>query len=184
MTTRSVSNKTMQDHVNITSLATWISVVTFLLVVFNAFPGEVGIYRTATDAASFTPLLAAGFYAALPWLDVWWGVSLALALVLLLSRRWTTDLRRLDLAVDCLGVVVLWRLIFGAPLVLAYPGWGWPVSGWPFLDLNFFVRLALGAALFGHAVALLRKLRLALDTVGVQPACTPVEGAGPVVKGK
>ncbi len=186
MTTQSSPQSPLRDRLSITAVVVQICILVILLVVFNAYPEEVGVYRTATDTASFTPLLAPGFYAALPWLDAWWGISLGLALVLLSFHRWTVALRCADIVVDFWGSIVLWRLLVGAPLVVAHPGSGWPLDGWPFLDLNIWVRLALGVALVGLLVGVARKLRsLAgrLDALAAGPDALP-RSAGPESPGR
>jgi hypothetical protein len=136
-----------------------------LLIVFNAYPERVGAYRTLLDPTSFSPLLAAGFYSALPWLSAWWGLAMGLAWVLVAFGRWTETLRWADLALDLFGVVVLCRLLFGAPLVLDLVRWDWPPEGrgalagaWSLWSLDTLVRLGLVAGLLGLGVGAVRKL--------------------------
>ena len=99
------------------------------------------------------PLLGPGFYAALPWLNAWWVTGLAVASALLFFEKWTAELRLVNWMVDIVGILVLGRLLFGAPLFLAVPDW--PV---PFWTWNTLARLLLALALLGQAVGVLRGL--------------------------
>ena len=165
MSTQSIPQTAAQDRISRPALVVQICILMVLLIVFNAYPEKVGAYRTATDAASFTPLLAPGFYEALPWLNAWWALALGLALALLFFERWTGLLRVAELALDLFGVLVLCRLLAGAHLLVPDLGWDWPLGGhmtpfgaWPVWSLNSLVQLALGVALIGQVVGAVRKL--------------------------
>lgn len=145
--------KAAGDRIDKTAQAVRICFLLALLIVFNIYPDKVGIYRTLRDASSLVPLLGSGFYAALPWLTAWWALGLAVASALLFFERWTAELRLVDWTMDLVGVLVLGRLVFGAPLLLAVPDW--PV---PFWTWDTLVRLVLALALLGQAVGVLRGL--------------------------
>lgn len=145
--------KAAGDRIDKTAQAVRICFLLALLIVFNIYPDKVGIYRTLGDASSLVPLLGPGFYAALPWLTAWWALGLAVASALLFFERWTAELRLVDWTVDLVGILVLGRLLFGAPLFLAMPDW--PV---PFWTWNTLARLLLALALLGQVVGVLRGL--------------------------
>ncbi len=90
-----------------------------LLVLINAFPHWVGALVTPEPGGGwfFLPLLAPGMRSHLPWLNAWWGAALVLRLVLLQQRRWQDLTRTADLAIDVLGIVVLFRMIDGAEII-------------------------------------------------------------------
>jgi hypothetical protein len=165
MSTQSNPKAATQDRVNKIALAVQICILMVMLIVFNVYPEKVGVYRTALDPASFTPLLAPGFYEALPWLNAWWVLALGLALVPLFLERRTDTLRWAEFALDLFGILVLCRLLAGAPLLVPGLGWDWPLGGhmtpfgaWPVWSVNTLVRIALGVWLFLHVLATLGKL--------------------------
>jgi len=161
MSTQSVQ-RASQDRVDKTAQAVRICWLMALLILFNIYPDKVGAYRTALDSSTVAPLLGAGFYAALPWLDAWWILGVALASVLLFFERWTKELRLAGLALDLLGIAVLWRLLTGSSLLLPVPGW--PVPIW---TLNTLLQIVLGLALLGRVVGAVR------DLVRLLPAWVP-----------
>ena len=150
MTTQSIPLAS-QDRIDKTAQAVQICFLMALLILFNVYPDKVGAYRTVLDASSFVPLLGAGFYAALPWLNAYWLAALALASALLFFEQWTEELRLAGLALSILGIVVGCRLLSGAPLLVS-PGWDGP-QHWQVLDpllgsrvwsLSNLVRLGVG----------------------------------------
>lgn len=83
-------------------------------VLFNFFPEKVGIFRTATDVTSFTPVLAPEFSVHLPWLNLWWALAFSLCLVRLWMKRWTPALRWADMLLGFFGAYVLARMVLGS----------------------------------------------------------------------
>jgi hypothetical protein len=98
-------------------------ILVLLIVLFNCYPDRIGFYRRASDLRTFVPLLAAEFQAHLPWLNAFWGASLALNAAKLLSGRWRPWLRWADLGLTCFGVVVACRLLLGEPVLGLNPAW-------------------------------------------------------------
>jgi len=90
-----------------------ISILLGVIVLFNAFPEKVGIYSSAVEPYGFVPLLTPEWLHYVPWLNVWWGLALALALVKLVYGRWTEALRWADLGVHLLSICVLASVILG-----------------------------------------------------------------------
>ena len=142
-----------------------IGILFSLLVLFNLFPAKVGILVSATDLSSFVPLLAPEFQPHLPWLNLWWGLALLLAVVKLIVGRWTVELRWADVCLGILGAYVLSRLVFAGPIVGLDPRWvhEWNASvmrfdaqAVPFLNIS--AKFALGLALGGVVVATLQKM--------------------------
>jgi hypothetical protein len=98
-------------------------IIILLIVLFNFYPDRVGFYRRASDLRTFVPLLAAEFQAHMPWLNAFWGASLALNAAKLLSGRWSQWLRWANLGLICFGVVVACRLLLGDPILGLNPAW-------------------------------------------------------------
>jgi hypothetical protein len=98
-------------------------ILVLLVVLFNFFPDHIGFYRRARDVRTFVPLLAAEFRAHMPWLNAFWGMSLALAAAKLLSGRWRPWLRWASFGLTCFGVIVACRLLLGDPILALNPAW-------------------------------------------------------------
>jgi hypothetical protein len=84
-----------------------------VLVLFNAFPEKVGFHNSAVEPYLFVPLLTPAWLPYLPWLNLWWGLALTLALVKLVYGRWTQVLRWADLGVQLLSIIVIASLLLG-----------------------------------------------------------------------
>jgi hypothetical protein len=78
-----------------------------VIVLFNAFPERVGLYSSAVEPYLFVPLLTPEWLSTMPWLNVWWGLALTLALIKLVYGRWTQALRWADLGVHLLSIAIL-----------------------------------------------------------------------------
>ena len=87
-----------------------------VMVLFNAFPEKVGIYSSAVEPYLFVPLLTPAWLAYMPWLNIWWGLALTLALVKLVYGRWTQALRWADLGLHLLSILVLASVILGGAI--------------------------------------------------------------------
>ena len=93
--------------------ATEICILIGVIVLFNAFPEKVGFYSSAVEPYLFVPLLTPAWLPYLPWLNVWWGLGLTLALVKLVYGCWTQVLRWADLGVQLLSIIVIASLLLG-----------------------------------------------------------------------
>ena len=78
-----------------------------VIVLFNAFPEKVGYYSSAVEPYLFVPLLTPAWMPFVPWLNVWWGLALTLALVKLIYGRWTQVLGWADMGVHLLSIIVI-----------------------------------------------------------------------------
>jgi len=133
-----------------------------LIVLFNGFPDRIGILISATDPHSFYPLLAPGFQGHVPWLTLWWGLALCLAVIKFAYNRWTVALRWANLGLNILGMVVLGRLLLGGPIL-----WSALLDGWPVPVLNAVVKGVIGLSLVGLVV---RTARECLQLLAAEPA--------------
>jgi hypothetical protein len=98
-------------------------ILVLLIVLFNFYPDRVGFYRRAGDMRTFVPLLAAEFQAHMPWLNAFWGATLALNGAKLISGRWRPWLRWAGLGLTSFGVIVACRLLLGDPILALNPAW-------------------------------------------------------------
>lgn len=145
-----------------------------IIILFNAFPHKIGIYNFSTEFQGFIPLLAPEFQAHLPWLNIWWGLALALAGWQLAYGRWTPGLRMADLGINILAVFVLWQLVNGGPLIGLDPAWisqqTWTgnqlAEARQMADVgNNILRVILGVSIFGGVIGIVAKL-IKLVTTG------------------
>ena len=123
-----------------------------LIVLFNTSPNRIGILISATDPHSFYPLLAPGLQVHVPWLTLWWGLALSLAVIKFAYNRWTVALRWANLGLNILGMVVLGRLLRGGPIL-----WSALLDGWPVPVLNAVVKAIIGLSLVGLFVGTARE---------------------------
>jgi hypothetical protein len=144
-----------------------------LLLLVNFFPQWVGVPWIAIGGDTvewrLLPILAPGYTAYLPWLNLWWSAALLLQLALIGRGRWGLALRWLDLAVHVLGVAVLYRLLSGPSIVGPNPEWTathpWLRDFWPRVEtleepLALAIRILLLVFLVILALAALRRLAL------------------------
>jgi hypothetical protein len=148
-----------------------------VLVLFNAYPQNVGIWFLTAEQRSFVPLLTSAFEAHLPWLNAWWSLSLLLALAKFGLGRWTMTLRWLDLGLRVFAIDLAVRLLVGGPLLGLEPGLAagqglqWASSLHERVaELNASLRLGLGLWLTLTVVramqTLLRLVRVAQPGLG------------------
>ena len=118
--TGNASNRSMvrtgRTRINRVLTAAEICILIGVMVLFNVFPERVGIYSSAVEPYLFIPLLTPAWLAYMPWLNIWWGLALTLALVKLVYGRWTQALRWADLGVHLLSILVLASVILGGAI--------------------------------------------------------------------
>ncbi len=144
-----------------------------IIILFNAFPHKIGVYNFTPEFQGFIPLLAPEFQAHLSWLNIWWGLALALGGWQLAIGRWTPALRMADLGVNILAVFVLWQLVNGGPFIGLDPAW---VSQQTWLGLeearhmveigNTVIRVILGVSIFGGVIGIIAKFIKLVTTGG------------------
>jgi len=140
-----------------------ICVLIALIVLFNGFRQRIGYYPSAIEPERFIPLLAPEFEQHMPWLNVLWSLSLAVALAKFGTGRWNYPLRWADVAVSVLCIVILARMVSGGPLL---------IGGMQGLNLAEALHLARGEDVRAAADAALKTalgvaaIFTALGTVG------------------
>ena len=144
-----------------------------LLVLFNRVPERVGMIISAGEPSSFAPLLGPeSFRDILPRLNLWWGLTLALAVANLYIGRWTWGTRLADYALTFFGVFILARILV-SPVFGLNPEW--VQSGRPAVLiayrlvplLTYVVKGSLLAAIIGALVSLGAKLQAASRDVSL-----------------
>ena len=163
------------ERISPVGVAIGMAVLAAIIILFNAFPHKIGVYNFSAEFQGFIPLLAPEFQAHLSWLNVWWGLSLALAGWQLVTRRWTPALRMADLGINILAVFVLWQLVNGGPFIALDPAWV-SQQTWSGNTLeqarhavevgNTVIRIILGVSIFGGVVGVIAKFVKLVTTGG------------------
>jgi len=127
-----------------------IAILSLLLIAFIAFPEHIGT-GAYYDGEWYTmpSILSQAFYALiLPLIEVRWGLTILLSLVLLRQGRWQLGTRIADLLLQGLDIFILSRLALG-PSILRANLWDmFPVlSDVPVPPLDSALRLAFIVAL-------------------------------------
>jgi hypothetical protein len=178
-----MQDKAKCDEIQIGWVIVRICILVMLIVLFNFFPGRIGVLVSAVDWHSFVPLLAPEFGYNMPWLNVWWGLALVLEVTHLCLRRWQPLTRWADLALSVLaGLILLQVLLQGAILVradTAAVAWNQlltlplPTEQGGIALLDLLIRGGLALAILAIAIDSLRKLRLCMAD---QQKLLPVSG--------
>lgn len=137
---------------------------TIVIVVFNALPQRLGVLISAVDPGSFVPLLSPVFFERyLPWLNVYWALTLGLAFVNLVFMRWTVATRLVDIGINFLGLNIFVAMLFGPAIVGVNPEWVAAGSAWVQIaqslvtPLSWVVTLVLAIAIFATIVELIKQ---------------------------
>ncbi|KPK09419.1 MAG: hypothetical protein AMJ56_10785 [Anaerolineae bacterium SG8_19] len=159
----------LNAHERISSSSTMVEIVIIVVafVLFNAFPERIGFITSFDPPLRIVPILAAEFQAHLPLLNLYWAFALALGFYKLQFLRWSPGMRLADFALTSLGIVVLYRLLIGGPIlelgpaIDALPG----LSAMNMLgleDVSFFansvLKVIIGISLVINAFSAIGKL--------------------------
>ena len=148
------------DHLSVAGRVVEIYLIIWLALLFNVYPQRVGFVVSANDPASFTPMLAPGFDAFLPWLNTYWFWAFNLCLASLVLRRWTSLTRLFDLLLDLFGATIVGLMIADTPFLEL------PVATFAGKTVLVVVCLAL---LLGAIQQLIRLVDTALRVAETQP---------------
>jgi hypothetical protein len=127
-----------QDHGSTARSVFCMCALVAAAIVFNLLPDKVGSIRLDAHPVRVIPMLAPGFAAFLPRLNVWWALSFSLHAARLILGRWTVTMRWLDVVAHLFGACVLGAMAAGDPFL--------PVPGLP-TDLSWLLALACLALL-------------------------------------
>jgi hypothetical protein len=152
------------DHVSIPGQIVEIALTAIVVLLFNFYPDVIGLYSMVDGQWVGVPVLSEAFFRYMPWLNVVWGASILLNLLLINSGRWTKMTRWLSVGTGILTVVVMLSLIFG-PDLLALDSQAFTRLGWADASLqdlakvfNGLARFVLGIIVFFQIVELAQTL--------------------------
>ena len=149
------------------------------IIIFNFYPQIIGFgifsngnwYVGAGNAVT-TPLLSQAFFHFVPYLTVVWVLTILLDILLLRLGRWTLPTRLFFIALKIVNIVIAATML-GGPSLLAItttsltPAMGSAEAAASLVNLlGHFVNIALGLAIFGSAVEIIRAIsRMATNEI-------------------
>ena len=95
----------------------------FLIILFNFFPEKVGIILIHDGIVEFVPLLGKGYTTYLPWLNLWWVLSVVLNVIVLRQGHWQMWTRWAEWGVNVLSLLVLYLLFTSTDFLAFNPVW-------------------------------------------------------------
>ena len=131
------------DHVSIPGQMVEIMLTAIVVLLFNFFPHLVGLYSTVDGQWVGVPLLSPEFFRYMPWLNVLWGASILVNLLLINSGRWTRMTRWLSVGTAILTIVIMISMLFG-PNLLALDSQAFIRLGWGDADLGTWPAFSTG----------------------------------------
>jgi len=105
------------DRIDRTGIIAWLAIATALLVLLNFLPDKFQIVATINGKGVHIPLLGPTFAQVLPALNFCLLASLVMDALVLWAGRWRPWLRLGDLIVTVLWAALLYRMVFGDPLL-------------------------------------------------------------------
>jgi hypothetical protein len=115
---KNVNSKTDSGRVHPVGTIIEVGLIAAIAIVLNFFPGKVGIFKSLTDPASFTPLLAPEFQVHMPMLNLYWGFAFSLCIANLALRRWNIITRGAELGLNFLALAILVQMVLGGPIAV------------------------------------------------------------------
>lgn len=88
------------------------------LAVLNIYPGYIGIYDFTGKGNYFIPFLSQAFFSYVPWINLIWGLQIALDAWLLQQMRWDAMTRGLFIAIK-LGSIALALSMLNGPSIIS-----------------------------------------------------------------
>jgi hypothetical protein len=76
------------------------------LIIFNFYLDRVGIYNNLNELWSFTPILTTAFNAYIPWLDLFWGLTILLNTLVLRRGSWEMGTRLFSILMSAFSIAI------------------------------------------------------------------------------
>ncbi len=140
-----------RDEIKPAGLIVQIGILALLLVAFIGFPDRINMGAYYDGGWHIVPsILSAAFFSTyLPLMEIQWGLTIVLNLVLLRQGRWQPGTRIAELLIQGFGILILVRLLVGPSILNADVLNGmFPVMGFtPASPVNGALKLAFLVAL-------------------------------------
>jgi hypothetical protein len=94
------------DKIKRGELITEIAFTLVGLIIFNFYLDRVGIYNNINGQWSFIPILTSAFNAYIPWLDLFWVLTILLDAVLLRKGSWQMGTRLFSISMSAFSIAL------------------------------------------------------------------------------
>jgi len=91
------------------------------LAIFNIYPEYIGIFGFTNTGNYFAPLLSQTFFSYMPWINLLWGLQIALNAWLLQQTRWHSGTRWLSIAIKAGSITLAIAMLHGPSLISLTP---------------------------------------------------------------
>jgi len=157
-----------------------IVMTSIVILLFNFYPDLVGFHSMVDGQWVHAPILSQEFFRYLPWLNVVWGLSILLNLLLLNRGSWTPWTRWLSVGISVITIMIMTTMLFGPDLLVidsnTVARLGWTVADAQDLEavFNTLTRFILGIILIGELVDLAKSLWRILGKGKDLPFTSPI----------
>lgn len=107
-----------QDQVSVPGTIAETVFIVLGLALFNIYPNVIGIYGFTDAGRFFAPVLSEAFFRYMPWINLLWGLQIALNAWLLQQMRWNAGIRWLWIAIKA-GSIALALAMLNGPSISA-----------------------------------------------------------------
>jgi hypothetical protein len=118
---RSLPEVEDRERVKIVDTVASIAFTVVALILFNFYLDRLGFYIVPGEGVHRFAVFSPAFRQYVPLLTVWWGLDLALNVMLLARGRWVAWLRWAELAIQVIGLAVVLRMLTGPALAAWEP---------------------------------------------------------------
>jgi len=94
------------DKIKRGELITEIILTLVALIIFNFYLARVGIYNNLNGQWTFTPILTTAFNAYIPWLDLFWVLTILLDAILLRKGSWEVGTRLFSILMSAFSIAI------------------------------------------------------------------------------
>ena len=121
--TFSKPNTSKEDRISTVQTLLAMFGIVVLAVLVNVFLERAGVLITSNDPSTFVPVLGPGFYALLPWCNLYLILAFSFTTVLLLQQQWYPPLRWINLGLTAYSIGLLIGMILAPTLIGPTPEW-------------------------------------------------------------
>jgi len=91
------------------------------LILFNLYPHYIGIYGFTDQGSFFVPILSQAFFSYMPWINLLWGLQIAMNVLLIQRMRWQVGTRWFWIAIKAGGIALAVAMLNGPSIVNLTP---------------------------------------------------------------
>jgi hypothetical protein len=91
------------------------------LILFNLYPQYIGIYGFSDNGSFFVPILSQAFFSYMPWINLLWGLQIAMNALLIQRMRWQIGTRWFSIAIKAGEIALAYAMLNGPSLINLTP---------------------------------------------------------------